>query len=170
MAEIKYANNLMDLKPGFTRPSHEGKVAHLVDFHQGVFEDATVFCSVYMFYKAGAGLGWGEVFSMPWIGKNFHNTPHYHADPEFFFFVGTDPENPGELGGEHEFWLGEGDEAEKFMITKPSVLYVPSNVVHGPNFCRKCDHPYMMIVEQAIDQNIVMGLTHIDTIPAAFVK
>ena len=60
--------------------------------------------------------------------------------------MGTDPNNPTELGGEHEFWLGEGDEAEKYLITKTTCLYVPKGEVHNPNTCKRADRPYVMCV------------------------
>jgi hypothetical protein len=72
--------------------------------------------------------------------------PHRHPHEEIFIFMGTDPNNPYELGGEHEFWIGEGDKAEKYSITKTTVLVVPKGVVHNPNSCLWADRPYLMLV------------------------
>jgi hypothetical protein len=72
--------------------------------------------------------------------------PHRHPAEEVFIFMSTDTNNPTDLGGEHEFWIGEGDEAEKLLITKNSVLFVPGGVVHNPNGCLRADRPYSMFV------------------------
>lgn len=45
-----------------------------------------------------------------------------------FCFLGTNPEDPGDLGAEVEFWLGEGEKTEKMVINTPSAVYVPPGV------------------------------------------
>jgi len=50
------------------------------------------------------------------------------------------------LGGEVEFWLGEGTEAEKFVITKATGEWVPAGVVHNPHYFRQVDKPFLMVV------------------------
>lgn len=52
---------------------------------------------------------------------------HIHHANEFIGFIGTDPENPGELGGTITFRLG----GEDIPTTKSTVVYVPSDVPHG---------------------------------------
>ncbi|MGD9118620.1 MAG: hypothetical protein PVJ08_07825, partial [Dehalococcoidia bacterium] len=59
-----------------------------------------------------------------------------------FYFLGTNPEDPSDLGAEVEFWLGDGEETEKMVINSPSALYVPPEVPRFPirwkNLKRPC--------------------------------
>lgn len=56
--------------------------------------------------------------------------PHVHDFPEFIAFIGTDPENPEELGAEIRFYMGENQEYDS--TTKSTIIYVPADVLHGP--------------------------------------
>jgi hypothetical protein len=42
---------------------------------------------------------------------------------EIFLFLGTDTEDTGKLGAEVEFWLGEGNDMEKVVVTTSSRPY-----------------------------------------------
>lgn len=53
---------------------------------------------------------------------------HSHPYPEILGFVGTDPENPLELGGTVEFWIG----GECHHLTKSTMVYIPPNLPHCP--------------------------------------
>ena len=53
---------------------------------------------------------------------------HSHPYPEILGFVGTDPDNPLELGGEVEFWV----DGECHRITKSTMVYLPPNLPHCP--------------------------------------
>ncbi len=64
---------------------------------------------------------------------------HIHDNPEFIGFLGTDPENPGDLGAEVHFFLG----GEDIATTKSTVIYVPGNVAHSP------------IIVPALDREII---------------
>ena len=46
--------------------------------------------------------------------------PHAHPMPEILFFVGTDTDNLGDLGGEAEICLGK--EKESYVITRPTAV------------------------------------------------
>lgn len=54
--------------------------------------------------------------------------PHHHPYPEILGFVGTDPENPLELGGVVEFWV----DGECHRITKSTMVFLPPNLPHCP--------------------------------------
>jgi NAD-dependent dihydropyrimidine dehydrogenase PreA subunit len=56
--------------------------------------------------------------------------PHIHKDPELLFHIGSDPNNPQDLGSEIEVYLGA--ELEKHVITKSCVIYIPPNFIHAP--------------------------------------
>ncbi len=56
--------------------------------------------------------------------------PHTHPYDEFVCFIGGDPLNPRDFGAEVEMCLGE--EQEKYIITKSSLIYIPANFPHCP--------------------------------------
>lgn len=67
--------------------------------------------------------------------------PHSHDFGEYLIFLGTDPEDQFELGGEVELWVGD----EKHMITKSTAVYVPGGIPHCPLYIRRVDRPFMFI-------------------------
>ena len=54
--------------------------------------------------------------------------PHSHPYSEVVALIGTDPENPTDLGGEAEMWLG----GEKHIVNKSCLIYLPAGLEHGP--------------------------------------
>jgi hypothetical protein len=54
--------------------------------------------------------------------------PHSHSSIEVLTMFGTNVDDPGDLGGEVEFWL----EDEQFMLTKSFLVYIPAGMVHCP--------------------------------------
>jgi len=74
--------------------------------------------------------------------------PHKHKYPEVVIHLGTDPDNPLDLGGEVEFCLGP--ELEKHIITTSDLVYLPADFIHGPWIIRKVTRPFIMVtVEQS---------------------
>jgi len=65
--------------------------------------------------------------------------PHSHAHEydETLAFIGTDHDNPYDLGGEVEFWI----EDEKFLLTKSSVIFIPKGMHHCPLVIHRVDQP-----------------------------
>jgi hypothetical protein len=74
--------------------------------------------------------------------KNFG--AHKHAYPEIFVFFGNDPYDTSYLGGDGEFWMGEGDDLEKIKFDKSCSIYMPANVGHFPLYIRNVKSPIMM--------------------------
>lgn len=72
--------------------------------------------------------------------------PMYHTVDEIFVFVGTNHNNIMDLGGEIELWLGIGDRAEKHVINKPSIVYIPAGLVHGPLMARNVRMPIKQLI------------------------
>ena len=151
----KYDKYIHEIKSAhcLTIKSHEGCRVHPFEFHTGYFDEAPNFISIYYSYAPGGYIGSleEEEITMPITGEKKTIPPggmiqEKHPWKESFVFLGTDPHNPDDLGGEHEFWIGEGDEAQKILVTKTTIIVVPENVAHNPNFCRKCYRPYFMIV------------------------
>ena len=67
--------------------------------------------------------------------------PHNHAFDEYLIFLGTDPEDLFDLGGEVELWVGD----EKHIITKTCVVFVPKGTYHTPLYIHRVDRPFMFI-------------------------
>jgi hypothetical protein len=73
--------------------------------------------------------------------------PHKDIGHDHLFcFLGTDPNNPGDLGGEIEFWLGEGDEIDKVELNTPSSIYVPEGLAMFPMIWRNVRRPIIRCV------------------------
>ena len=56
--------------------------------------------------------------------------PHIHKYAELLFHIGTNPDDPMDLGAEIVMYMGP--ELEKHVITKTCVVFIPPNFVHCP--------------------------------------
>jgi hypothetical protein len=63
--------------------------------------------------------------------------PHSHKIDEVIAFIGTDHNDPYDLGAEVELWLGD----EQHIITKTSLVFVPAGLKHCPLVFRKVERP-----------------------------
>jgi hypothetical protein len=86
-------------------------------------------------------------FSAMWMGETATKIPghgpHSHPVPEVLVALGTDPKNPSDLGAVFEMFMGE--EMEKHIIEKSSLIYVPANTVHCPFTITKLTRPFLFI-------------------------
>ncbi len=64
---------------------------------------------------------------------------HTHPYDEVIGFVGTNPNDPDDLGAEAELWLGD----EQYFINKTFLVYVPKNLVHCPLTIRDIKSPIL---------------------------
>jgi len=62
---------------------------------------------------------------------------HTHDFDEVVAFFGTDSENPLDLCGEIEFWLG----GERYILNKSCLIFVPKGLIHCPYWIRRVDRP-----------------------------
>jgi len=69
---------------------------------------------------------------------------HKHDYAEIFIFFGNDAYDTSYLGGEGEFWLGEGDDTGKITFNESCSVYVPAGLGHFPLFFRNVKSPIMM--------------------------
>lgn len=67
--------------------------------------------------------------------------PHNHAWDEYLMFLGTNPDDVSDLGGEVEFYL----EDERHIITKSTAVFVPEGMYHLPITFLKVDRPITWI-------------------------
>ena len=89
----------------------------------------------YLYITGDTAIGTGEDFP-----------PHKHEYEEIFLFLGTDPQDTGNLGAEVEFWLGQGDEREKVVLNTSSAVYVAPGVVHFPQIWENVKRPVMLMI------------------------
>jgi hypothetical protein len=86
-------------------------------------------------------------FSAMWMGematKTLGHGPHTHPVPEVLVALGSDPEHPEDLGAEFELFMGE--EMEKHIINKSTLIYIPENTVHCPFTIKKVTRPFLFI-------------------------
>ena len=81
-----------------------------------------------------------QIVRKPFKGDNPAHTHNFH---EVLAWYGTNPNNPDDFGGEVVFYLGE--ELEKHVFTKPTVLSLPPGLVHCPMEITRIDHPIIQI-------------------------
>ncbi|MFC1840392.1 twin-arginine translocation signal domain-containing protein [Thermodesulfobacteriota bacterium] len=86
-------------------------------------------------------------FSAMWMGESSTKTlghgPHTHPVPEVLVAIGSDPEHPEDLGAEFELFMGE--EMEKHIITKSTIIYIPENTIHCPFNINKVTRPFLFM-------------------------
>ncbi len=86
-------------------------------------------------------------FSVMWMRESSTKTmghgPHTHPVPELLAAIGSDPDNPMDLGATFEMYMGE--EMEKHIIDKSTLIYVPPETVHCPFTILKFTRPFIFI-------------------------
>lgn len=70
-----------------------------------------------------------------------HGKPHNHAFDEYLVWLGTNPNDLDDLGGEVEFWI----EDEKHMITRSTTVFVPAGIYHLPMQIHRVDRPFIFL-------------------------
>ena len=69
--------------------------------------------------------------------------PHIHKDAELLFHLGTNADDPSDLGGEVEFFMGP--EMERYVITQSCCVYIPPGFIHAPWKPLKTYRPWIFI-------------------------
>lgn len=141
--EIKFATDRLF-------PFQRGMVAvPTLMFDKNIYPGAKLWVEIFHVYAAGSGIGLPglePVMIQGGMAGGNEGGGHAHDFDELFLYIGLDPHDTLNLGGEVEFWLGEGDEAEKFVTTKATAAWVPGGVVHNPQYFRRVDRPFLMVV------------------------
>jgi hypothetical protein len=75
---------------------------------------------------------------------------HVHPFDEIVLLISSNQSDLGDLGAEIEWFMGEGDEAERFLLDKTCAIYVPKGLVHGPMNFLRVDRPVL---------NVAIGLS-----------
>lgn len=86
----------------------------------------------------------GWIYDVP--DPNPHIHEHYHDYDEIVIHIGSDWENPRDLGGEIEY----GFNGEPLVFDTTTALFIPRGTKHGPLTWRKVTRPH-------IEMAIVLG-------------
>jgi hypothetical protein len=111
-----YVNNEQkkDWAPSY-RPQDKTKILRL---DEEVVKGAKLFASAVWFWPV-----------MMEVDSSQRSTkPHVHTYDEVLGLVGTNPDDPSDLGGETEATLG----GEKHVVNKSCLIYIPAGLEHGP--------------------------------------
>jgi hypothetical protein len=74
--------------------------------------------------------------------EGLKDKPHNHDFDEYLIFLGTNPENPSDLCGEIELWLGD---EEKHVLTRSCAVFIPRGLYHTPLIFNRVDRPILML-------------------------
>ena len=138
------------MRPG----NKEVTIDEMFSVRPGVDTGTYVLCSRDLIKESNIGFEYGIISGDQIIGTDPVPAseggglgPHKDIDHDHLFcFLGTDPGDPGTLGGEIEFWLGEGDEIDKVIVDTPSAIYVPANLGMFPMLWRNVKRPIIICV------------------------
>lgn len=86
--------------------------------------------------------------------------PHKHDYLELLVYLGTNPDDPDELGGEIDLWLGEDEELGKITLTTSSSILIPPGLAHLPIFYKYVYRPIVHVL-------IMFDSTNYDFIPVS---
>jgi hypothetical protein len=82
------------------------------------------------------------ILSWYWKATEKEGSPsHVHDFDEVIGFIGSDPQNPRDLGGEVEFWL----EDEKYLLTRSCLIFAPKGLRHCPLRVTRVDRPILFL-------------------------
>jgi hypothetical protein len=142
-------------KPNVMRAGNrEVGIDKMIPARPGVDTGTFVLCSRDLLKSSNMGFEYGIISGDQIIGidpvpaaRGGGLGPHKDIGHDHLFcFLGTNPDDPSELGGEVEFWLGEGEEIDKVIIDTPSSVYVPEGMAMFPMIWRKVKRPIIMCV------------------------
>jgi hypothetical protein len=91
--------------------------------------------------EANYYIEFGWIYTIPEPNPHIHE--HVHNYDEIVLHIGGDPDNPEDLGGEIEFYIG----GQPLTFTTSTAAFVPAGVSHGPLTWKKFSKPH---IEMAI--------------------
>jgi hypothetical protein len=131
MAETKYGKYIIDRPvkklepPGMTEEEIKAKKEF---FTVPLYVDSEVAPGAYYFMAAW----WHKI-----TGKGSPAEEHDHEFDEYLIFLGTNPEDPTDLGGEVELYI----EGEKHILTRSCSVFIPAGLKHAPIYFKRIDRP-----------------------------
>jgi hypothetical protein len=110
------------------------------------FAPRVVFDSESGFGDAPFGFRYSYFTGPPFVLEEAHK----HDYEQFLCFLGC-PENAREFDAEIELSLGE--EGEKYLIDKTTIVHIPPGLVHAPINFKRIDKPVLLV-------NIILSPTY----------
>ena len=129
MTDYKYSQYFLHELPKERREKGFGRISSMV-----VFTDADIIQGSQYFSVMVMG---------PETTKMAGHGPHVHQDPELLVALGTDPDNPRDLGAEMEMCMGP--EMESHIINESTMIYIPANFIHCPFRILRVIRPFLFI-------------------------
>ena len=129
MTDYKYSQYFLHELPKERREKGFGRISSMV-----AFTDADIIQGSQYFSVMVMG---------PEATKMAGHGPHVHQDPELLVALGTDPDNPRDLGAEMEMCMGP--EMESHIINESTMIYIPANFIHCPFSILRVIRPFLFI-------------------------
>jgi hypothetical protein len=144
----KYGKYIIkDPKIVLERPHHNMGVEHFI---KGITCPDEVYFDGDVVKQRGIKIAKPHLIEFGWTWEipdpNPHVLSHVHPFDEFVIFIGSNPKNLRDFGGEVEFTFGEGKDAEVHVINSSCVCYFPKGLHHGPLVYKRVDMPHAMII------------------------
>ena len=156
--EFAYLYVEQDVDSFYKLPStHKGK-AHYI--HHATWKDSPLIRSrveCILVYGDGIGFGNGD-------NHGFPPCPIKTSVWSVMSFFSTEADEPY-LGGKVEFWIGEGDQAEKYIIEETGSFIIPPNTVYFPIYVHECKRPFVI---SWIMKEPLFGGRFVDVYPPGF--
>jgi hypothetical protein len=97
------------------------------------------------------------ILSWYWKATEKEGTPsHVHDYDEILGFIGSDPQNPHDLGGEVEYWM----EDEKYILDKSCLIWTPKGLRHCPLRVTRVDRPILFLAISMAKKYAKEGIIH----------
>jgi len=142
MAETKYGKYFIEYDPKLWPPPPPTKGGK--DTRPTIAQIDDHIAKGAFFYRVHWMLPGGEP-------EGIGHPPHIHKEAELLFHIGTNPDDPMDLGAEVEMHMGE--EMERHVFNKSTVIWIPGGLIHSPWKPLKIFRPFIMIqVNQAVNK------------------
>jgi hypothetical protein len=147
MASSRYEKYIVR-KPGIRGKGGKAEYPDIVKPNSQADTGPLLFFPPELTGEVSSGAEYGIISGDIVVGASRPGTfgPHKHDFGELFLFIGTDSNNLNDLGATAEFWLGEGDEIEKIVLSTPSSVYVPAGLAHFPLAWKHVKRPCIFVV------------------------
>jgi hypothetical protein len=132
MAESKYGKYFIEYDPTRWPMERRPVMARMED---GVAKGS----HFYLVHWVMPGFGGEFPADDPYAG----HPPHIHRDAELLFHIGTNPDDPMDLGAEVEMFMGP--ELERHVFNRTTVIWIPPNFIHSPWRPIKTVRPWIFI-------------------------
>jgi hypothetical protein len=129
MAELKYSKYFLNELPEEERFKGFGKMPAMVAYTDSDILQGSKYFSVMV-------MG-------PEAVKHPGHGPHIHEEAELLVALGTDMENPRNLGAKLEMCMGP--EMESHIFTESTMIWVPAKFIHAPFRVLEVTRPFLFI-------------------------